>query len=50
MACVYSHVRAGNFSNYPKTSLLLSQLVEAVSVARLGRRSIHVGTCALNRT
>ena len=46
-----SHVRTGNFSDYPKTSQLLSQLelVEAVSVTRLGRSFIHVGTCALNR-
>ena len=50
MACVYSHMGTGNFSNYPKTSLLLSRLVEAVSVTRLGRIFILVGTCALIRT
>ena len=38
-----------NFSNYPKTSMPLPQLVEAVPVARLGRSLLHVGTCALNR-
>jgi len=44
-----SRVRTANFSDYPKTSQLLSQLVEAVSVTSLGRSFIHVGTCALNR-
>jgi hypothetical protein len=41
--------KTGNFSNYPKTSMPLPQLFEAVPVARLGRSLLHVGTCALNR-
>jgi hypothetical protein len=45
MACVtLSHVRTENFSNDPKTSMLLPQQVEAVSKARVGHSFLYVGT------